>query len=653
MAPDDPSPSPGTTLPPPVRWPPPGLERMQGDLLVIAARAALSGAVLVLPMLFIVAREYDFATLGPFADAWWVTIVLMTVGLAFTLDAFGRLARALRRSSQALDRGYDASTVLRVLSDAQRDMGFLLTGARHFSVMDRRERQAIASLRVTAAVLLAIAGVWLSLSMAFGLLLAARGLVTPASLRAGILLPAALAYVAGGGVMVVQQGRVRRARKRWFEQPGAADLTTEEIRAWQAQAQVGSSGTPPAGASHLLGRSALLVAAGAFLVTLPVMTLMPSSAIAPVLTTISMPTYDTYRARAARAEAYRSFTVEGDPTIAPEEAGRLLHELMFVGVLDEPSPGERAPSRRVERAWFPDGLDTPNPTGLLPYAWPDSLLERVPGGLAPAAVTYLRELSRHPSSADFSMLARATSLDAAGARWETPFPPGMRMATIPTPRFRPLRDAAKVHVASAAVALADGRPAEAERRLREIISVGFLLGDQGPTLLDNIVGYSLIEDGGAALTDFFRATGRAADAAMLSRLVQVAERAGELARLEYARGPEAYVRSLPGMIMDTTLMRGLRWEYFISLSTMAPCLNMHRIVFGADEAYSDFVDGARVSLVRWPQEEAVFELARRGWVGGVEPAEATVLGWFTGLYMSAEENSCSQFVRHMQAEELF
>ena len=626
---------------------------MQGDLLVIAARAALSGAVLVLPMLFIVAREYDFATLGPFADAWWVPIVLMTVGLAFTLDAFGRLARALRRSSQALDRGYDASTVWRVLSDAQRDMGFLLTGARHFSVMDRRERQTVASLRVTAAVLLASAGVWLSLSMALGLLLAARGLVSPGSLRAGILFPAALAYVAGGVATVVQQGRVRRARKRWFEQPGAADLTTEEIRAWQAQAQVGASGTAPAGAARVLGRSALLVGAGAFLVTLPVLTLMPSSAIAPVLTTISMPTYDTYRARAARAEAYRSFTVEGDPTIAPEEAGRLLHELMFVGVLDEPSPGERAPPRRVERAWFPDGLDAPNPTGLLPYAWPDSLLERVPDGLEPAAVTYLREISGHPSSADFSTLARATSLDAAGARWETPFPPGMRMATIPTPRFRPLRDAAKVHVASAAVALVDGRPADAERRLREIISVGFLLGDQGPTLLDNIVGYSLIEDGGAALTDFFRATGRAADAATLSRLVQVSERAGELARLEYARGPEAYVRALPGMIMDTTLMRGLRWEYFISLSTMAPCLNMHRIVFGADEAYSDFVDGARVSLVRWPQEEAVFELARRGWVGGVEPAEATMLGWFTGLYMSAEENSCSQFVRHMQAEELF
>jgi hypothetical protein len=49
----------------------------------------------------------------------------------------------------------------------------------------------------------------------------------------------------------------------------------------------------------------------------------------------------------------------------------------------------------------------------------------------------------------------------------------------------------------------------------------------------------------------------------------------------------------------------------------------------------------------------VFELARRGWVGGVEPVEPTVLGWLTGLYMSSEENSCAQFVQHMRADGLF
>jgi hypothetical protein len=652
MAPDDRSNEPTAT---PLRWPPPGLERMQGDLYVIAARAALAGALLVLPMLFVVAREQDFATFGPFADAWWVPIVLTTVGLGFALDALARLARTLRRTSHALTRGYTTETLLCVLADVQNDMGFLLSGARHFSVVDQRERVAVAWLRVTAGLLLASAGMWLLLAMSIGLLLSPRGLLAPATLVGLTLLPAAAGYVGGGVATLVQQSRVRRARRRWHEQPWADDLDAGEVRAWQESAPLTATdggGTPP-GRDPLLRPAAAGVLFTALLVTLPVLTLVPSSAIAPVLTTISMPTYDSYRSRAARAEAYRSYVVEGDPAISAAEAGRLLQDLMFVGELEGRPPSERAPSTRFERAWFPDGLDAANPTGMPAYAWPDSLIERVGRGVDPGVVSYLREVTDHPASALLSTLARATALDAASARWETPFPQGMRMATLPIPRFRPLRDAAKVQVAAAAVALAEGRRADAERALRELISVGFLLGDEGPTLLDNIVGYSLIEEGGAALGDLFRVTGRAGDAAVLSRLSQVAERAGQLATMEYARGPEAFVRSLPGMVMDTTLMRGLRWEYFINLATMAPCLNVHRMVFGADEAFNQFVEEARTSLVQWPSEEALFDLARRGWVGGVDPAEATVVGWLTGLYMSHEENSCAQFVRHMQAEELF
>ncbi|MBT8489360.1 MAG: hypothetical protein HKO77_01645, partial [Gemmatimonadetes bacterium] len=78
------------------KWPPPGLERIQGDLFGVATRAALAGAFLVLPLLFVVTRDAGFATLGPLADAWWVAVALATVGLAFALDAVGRTARTLQ-----------------------------------------------------------------------------------------------------------------------------------------------------------------------------------------------------------------------------------------------------------------------------------------------------------------------------------------------------------------------------------------------------------------------------------------------------------------------------------------------------------------------------------------------------------------------------
>ena len=40
-----------------MRWPPPGLERMQGDLGAIMMRGALSGLLLVLPILFVTGAE--------------------------------------------------------------------------------------------------------------------------------------------------------------------------------------------------------------------------------------------------------------------------------------------------------------------------------------------------------------------------------------------------------------------------------------------------------------------------------------------------------------------------------------------------------------------------------------------------------------------
>jgi len=164
------------------KWPPPGLERIQGDLLTVAQRAGLASILLVLPLLLIAAREQDFASLGPFADAWWVPPFLMTVGLALALDAMARLTRGLRRSARAVDGGYDVLTVLRVLSDGGHDTGFLINGARHFAVLEPREREGIASIRVVAAVLLASAGTWMILAVTIGLFFAARGALSPRAL---------------------------------------------------------------------------------------------------------------------------------------------------------------------------------------------------------------------------------------------------------------------------------------------------------------------------------------------------------------------------------------------------------------------------------------------------------------------------------------
>ncbi len=633
-------------------WPPPSLERIQGDLFGVASRGALASAFLVLPLLFVVTREADFATLGPLADAWWVAVALATVGLAFALDAVARASRTLRRAARGLEAGYSLSTVLQVLSDAKRDTGFLLAGARYFSELQPGERAALAGRRVVAAVALAVSGLWCVMAFSVGLLFAARGVLSPLGLELATLAPAALGYVVGGVAYLMEEARVRRARKAWFATAQSAEEVAGEIGRWRDRAASADNvatvgdGRPDEALAKALARAGMVVGAFSVLVALPVFTLVPASAIGPVLSAVSAPGFDAYRPRAARAEAYRAYAAAADPSMSPQEAGRILHAVTLAGSDADTRAAERDPEPRVSEPWIPD-LGDSAPLELAAPVWGDSLFQRVAGGLTVEERAFLTDVADHPLAADFARLARAPSLDAAAGRWAAPFPAGLTMATLPVPPFGTLRSAASARIAAAALAFSEGRADDAELYLSEVLAVGFLLVDDGPTLIDNLVGYAIVESGGAALGHYFREAGRVGESAQLSRLRQVADRSASMMNTEETRGSDAWVRSLPDLVLDSTLVRGVRWEYFINLATMAPCLNVSRMVFGADQGYDAFVDSAHVALVRWPSEEPLFDLARRGWVGSAEPVSRGVLEGIAGLYMSTAENSCASALRQI------
>lgn len=642
---------PGSSL----RWPPPGLERMQGDLGQIAARGALAGGLLVLPLLFVVAREQHFATLGPLADAWWVALVLTTVGLAFAIDALVRTSRMLRRTSQALGHGYDVQTVWQVVADGGRDMGFLLQGARHFVVMDERERDAIVRIRVYAVTIHALAGLWLTVMLGLGLLAAARGWLSPTGLWVVTLLPAAAGYAFGGVGRVLNDSRVRRARRAYHNQPWSKDLASDEIDGWRAsRAAFGSVGAanprakPMPGLGPNLGRAGYVTVALAFLVAIPVLTLLPASVAGPVLSTLATPRFDRVRQQAARAEGYRPYVVAVDPSVSPQEAGRLLHDLSHVGAGDvEPAPGERAPSTHVTLPWLPETAGE-NPMEVEPFEWGSSLLEVVADGTTGAQRAYLAQVASHPSTADFSRLASAGDLDAASARWITPFPADVTVATMPIPHYTAFRAGAQAHIGAAAYELTRGRADRAERLIDEVISVGFLLGDHGPTLIDNLVGFALVESGGSALEDLYEATGQRTALDRLRSLEGAAERAGARVPVGTALGTETWVRSLPDLVLDTAAVRGLRWEYLIGVTTLTPCLNMHRMVFGPDEEYERFLERAHASLVRFPSEEGLFELARGGWLGALRSDDVTLVGRILSVSMRRGESACGEIVRRLE-----
>lgn len=629
------------------RWPPPGLERLQGDLWRVVTRSALAGVFLTLPLLFATTGGWDFSTLGPFADAWWVTLALASVGLAFAIDALVRVARLLGRAARAVERGYDPATVLHVLADVRSDMGFLIRGARHFSVMDEEERRALGTLRLLTPVLHAAAGLWLCLALAVGLVLAARGWLTPSLLQLVTLVPAGIGYLFGAVTGLTEDARVRRARRTWHARSWADDLDPERIESWHAEAGSAiSAESERLRAARRLRRFSFGALAAVVVVLVPVLVLLPASAVGPVLTRMTVPPFEATQRRAGGLEAYRAFRVPHDPAVTPGEAGRLLQTLAYVGN-EQPVPsGELEPPVRIPDPWLPE-RETGGPGGLAAHAWHEGLFEAVAQGASGELRAYLQQVADHPSRRDFSRLARAEHLDAAAGRWQDPLPRGMTLATIPVPRLGTLRDGARAHLAAAGAALAAGRDDEAELLVREILSVGFLLADDGPTLMENLVGQALVQEGGSALDHLYRVTGRTERAAELERAREAAVRAAERAHRSRPGSAEGLLRTLPALVLDSTTVRGLAWENFTLLATLAPCANLSRVVFGPDPAYGDFVAEARRRLVRWPSEESLFELASDGFVGGEEDGGLPGIGGLLTLPVRSGSEGCAPLLRRL------
>jgi hypothetical protein len=105
------------------------------------------------------------------------------------------------------------------------------------------------------------------------------------------------------------------------------------------------------------------------------------------------------------------------------------------------------------------------------------------------------------------------------------------------------------------------------------------------------------------------------------------------------------------MVVDTTAVRGLRWEYFALTTTLTPCLNLNRMVFGPDEAYHQFVEDAHDALVRWPSEEALFEVAKGGYLARPNVGSPSWIGRLLSISMRSGEGACGEVVRRLRAVE--
>ncbi|HEX9887180.1 MAG TPA: hypothetical protein VGA70_11865, partial [Longimicrobiales bacterium] len=508
-----PEPSTPTTY---LRWPPPGLERLQGDVWKIVREFFVGGLILVLPLLWAVGETQPFHSAGPFGEAWWIVLLTTAAGLMVLVTSCINAFRLLRRAANATDGGYGWKTVALVAVDADRDTGFLLQAGRAFSVLSPPTRHSLAHARLWAAGTWLAAALWLPVGFILAVLLSSRGAMSAPVLVLFTLLPMGFLLVMGLIFKSWERGVLRKARKEWHDKPWSQDLERSEITDWhddlgRRDATEHLKGGRSSRSGWVLRASAYAVVVVAAFVVVPSVTLVVSSSVSPILSLIAVPRFSRTQQRAARVEALWRYRVPADGTVTPQEAGEILHvlESLFSRAGDDPIV--RPPVRTYDRELYPDSMVQNNPTGMPPGTWSEEIFAAL-DTLGPNAVDHLREVGSHPALQEISTLARAEALDAAGARWITPFPDDMNAASFPIPRMAGLREAAYIAVGRAAASLADGRPGEAEQTLREVITFGLLLGRDGTTLIDNLVGYVVAETGAEALAGFYRAVGRTDEA---------------------------------------------------------------------------------------------------------------------------------------------
>lgn len=622
-----------------VSWPPPGLERLQGDLWRVTAELGAGGIVFTLPLLVSAVTRQDFWSLGLFGEAWWILLVTSVVGLAVLARGFVELVRLLRRWARATERGYRVATVALVLGDRRRDAGFLLQGARSYSRIGTARRARILRARLFSGTLLFAASLWLSVGFALGVVLAARGVLGPTALAWWTLGPAGVAIVVAVVLRLWESMHLWRARREWFGQPWSEDLEQGEIAQWHESLarRQGAVYVPPGGSGRSLG---LRVGAGvSALMGLGVaavgIVLMGMAGIGPSLMDIAVPRFSVVAERAVRAEAATEYRLPADPAITPLAAGQALVSLGEVGTTRERDPVEQAPVRTYSMPFFVRGEDEPvgGPTGIQPVEWASELVPRLAGGLEPGVLDYLEEVGSHPALAELRTLAHAGALDEAGATVATPLPADVNVFSLPIPRISGLRDAAFAQVGGAVAAAARGQEEDAVTRLREVISAGLLLGEEGTTLMTNLIGYVLVNTGTEALVNLYEVTGRPQEARALRDELETTEQVTEMLRVGGGFSPSGVLRGMPDMVVHPDAIRGLRWAYFTMLNGLGPCLNLNRSIFGTDDAHDRWVAEAREILVRYPNDEEVYALARAGFFRQTGTTDLGVPGRLAALVL--------------------
>jgi hypothetical protein len=338
--------------------------------------------------------------------------------------------------------------------------------------------------------------------------------------------------------------------------------------------------------------------------------------------------------RLAAVEPLRALRTPAEETLTPLQAGQLLAAVLpRKADVQFPTPAT-APTdvAMFQPPVVPDGLFeslrlAPHRASMNPGLDHLLIITAAGSGFSPAELAHLESVAHDEVWSVVDQVSAAQSLDLLGGAFEQPFRSDAFSLAMPDLPFSRLRELAYANASRAAYFVATGKPDEAERALRSVLSLGFLLIDNGTSTIDAIMGAVIAGIARDGLHQLYGITGNEPGLALTAQPAPP----GRVAESEPVSLAEQQ-QQLVATASNGALPRTVRQEALTKLS-LSPCGSARGTLLGMDADVQALFSRPDPSLARFPSEreylqllsETVVRLPPEAW-GDVRLPERVLMG---------------------------
>ena len=618
-----------------LEWPPPGLEDLHGRLRRISSVFMAGGLSLGAALVTMTFAGPTMASVL-FSVATFGLLVLMVASVVAIVIGLVRALRASTLVARAIRSGYGWMTVAETMADVRGDTGNLIAASREYAGLKPEQRDVHRLNRVKREMVLVTGGIAAIPAFLLLVMLGSSGLAPWQATIVALLVPVAalgFAFVLGR-----REDRAFAPLRQKRAAVSAADVSRlapvwygsfETVRVGQ---RVGRGGMSRANAGRRVAVVATVAVAVMIVLLVP---LAIAGTFGPTVWAIAVPKFANTLEKVRISNLTRGYALPKDPRITALDAGNAFYTLQA----NSPRNSGAFTELPLRDSIPPAPWNTDIPAGVLTSARFDNA-PRVPSpltifaayrrGFSSADLAHLERLASAPQWKYWDIMARANRMDFLGARYRLPFAADAHHMGIPIARFSATKEVAYASAARAAYHVARGRRDSAEAALRATMSVGFLLIDEGNSLIDVLIGAVIVGIGRQSMIDYYKAIGdpRGAQlqAVMDSVNAALEARAGEqttdrLLQNVDVREAAAIRGAIIRAATDPREVRGFRNEMLYLLAA-TPCTNLRELVFGPTTAVREAFELNRARFARFASDSAVLDLMQES----AERANAELFG---------------------------